>query len=83
MPMRDENLADWFASNMPEQARPYQRGKVLYWQGDPVENLFVVQKGALIVGGAPLSKKFAEDIQADAYGATAPQAVEIVVGWIS
>jgi 5-methyltetrahydrofolate--homocysteine methyltransferase len=37
----------------------------------------------VIVGGAPLSKKFAEDIQADAYGANAPQALEIVKGWFS
>jgi len=37
----------------------------------------------VIVGGAPVSRKFAEDIQADAYGANAPQAVEIVRGWSS
>lgn len=57
MPMRDENLADWFASNMPEQARPYQRGKVLYWQGDPVENLFVVQKGAVKISSVSSAGK--------------------------
>ncbi len=37
----------------------------------------------VIVGGAPLSRKFAEDIQADAYGATAPQALEIIQGWVA
>ena len=37
----------------------------------------------VIVGGAPLSRKFAEDIHADAYGANAPQAVEIVKGWLA
>jgi len=36
----------------------------------------------VIVGGAPLSQKFAEDIRADAYGATAPQALEIIKGWL-
>jgi 5-methyltetrahydrofolate--homocysteine methyltransferase len=36
----------------------------------------------VIVGGAPLSQKFAEDIQADAYGVNAPQALEIVKRWM-
>ncbi len=36
----------------------------------------------VIVGGAPLSQKYAQDIRADAYGASAPQAVEIVRGWM-
>ena len=36
----------------------------------------------VIICGAPLSQKFAEDIHADAYGASAPQAVEIVRGWL-
>ena len=36
----------------------------------------------VIVGGALLSRKFAEDIGSDAYGANAPQAVEIVTGWL-
>jgi 5-methyltetrahydrofolate--homocysteine methyltransferase len=35
----------------------------------------------VIIGGAPVSRKFAEDIRADAYGATAPDALEIVKGW--
>ena len=39
-------------------------------------------KVKVIVGGAPLSQKFAEDIKADAFGASAPQAVEIVNGWL-
>lgn len=36
----------------------------------------------VIIGGAPVSQNFAEDIQADAYGATAPQGVEIVRAWL-
>lgn len=32
----------------------------------------------IIVGGAPVSKEFAEKIQADGYGADAPRAVELV-----
>ncbi len=37
----------------------------------------------VVIGGAPVSQRFAEDIRADAYGANAPQAVEIVRGWSS
>jgi 5-methyltetrahydrofolate--homocysteine methyltransferase len=37
----------------------------------------------VIIGGAPLSRKFADDIRADAFGASAPQAVEIIGGWLS
>jgi 5-methyltetrahydrofolate--homocysteine methyltransferase len=36
----------------------------------------------VIVGGAPLSRKFTEEIRADAYGPTAPDALEIVKGWL-
>lgn len=36
----------------------------------------------VIVGGAPLSQKYAEDIKVDAFGASAPQAVEIVGRWV-
>ncbi len=36
----------------------------------------------VIIGGAPVSQKFAEDIQADAFGATTPQGVEIVRAWL-
>lgn len=36
----------------------------------------------VIIGGAPVSQKFAEDIQADAYAANAPQGVEIVRSWL-
>ena len=38
-------------------------------------------KVKVIIGGAPVSQRFARDIGADAYGATAPQGVEIVRGW--
>jgi len=37
----------------------------------------------VIIGGAPLSKKFAEDIQADAYAALAPGGVDIIKSWLS
>ena len=40
------------------------------------------QKVKVIIGGAPISQKFAEDIHADAYGVNAPQGVEIVSGWL-
>ncbi|MBN1316011.1 MAG: corrinoid protein [Anaerolineales bacterium] len=35
----------------------------------------------VIIGGAPVSLKFAEDIRADAYAANAPQGVDVVKGW--
>lgn len=37
----------------------------------------------VIIGGAPVSQKFAEDIHADAYAVSAPQGVEIVTGWLA
>ena len=37
----------------------------------------------VIIGGSPVSQKFAEDIHADAYAATAPQGVDVVKGWLS
>jgi 5-methyltetrahydrofolate--homocysteine methyltransferase len=49
---------------------------------DELEKAGLRSSVKVIVGGAPLSKKYAEDIQADAYGANAPQALEIVKGWL-
>jgi 5-methyltetrahydrofolate--homocysteine methyltransferase len=40
------------------------------------------QKVKVIIGGAPVSQKFAEDIGADAYAANAPQGVDVVKGWL-
>ena len=37
----------------------------------------------VIIGGAPVSQKYAADIHADAYAATAPQGVDIVKGWLA
>jgi 5-methyltetrahydrofolate--homocysteine methyltransferase len=36
----------------------------------------------VIIGGAPVSQKFAEDIHADAYAANAPLGVDIIKGWL-
>jgi len=36
----------------------------------------------VIIGGAPVSQRFAEQIGADAYASTAPQGVEIVQAWL-
>lgn len=36
----------------------------------------------VIIGGAPVSQKYAADIGADAFGANAPQGVEIVRAWM-
>jgi 5-methyltetrahydrofolate--homocysteine methyltransferase len=35
----------------------------------------------VIIGGAPVSKKYAEDIHADAYAANAPHGVDVVKRW--
>ncbi len=43
----DINLVDLALELWPRRVRPYKRGNILYWQGDPVENLFVIQKGAV------------------------------------
>jgi corrinoid protein of di/trimethylamine methyltransferase len=37
----------------------------------------------VIIGGAPVSQRFAEQIGADAYAPTAPQGVEIVQAWLA
>jgi 5-methyltetrahydrofolate--homocysteine methyltransferase len=31
----------------PDRVRPYRRGNILYWQGDPVESLFMIHQGAV------------------------------------
>jgi 5-methyltetrahydrofolate--homocysteine methyltransferase len=36
----------------------------------------------VIIGGAPISQKFADDIRVDAFGASAPQGVDIVKAWL-
>jgi methanogenic corrinoid protein MtbC1 len=35
-----------------------------------------------IVGGAPVSQRFAQNIGADAYAATAPEGVGIIKAWL-
>ncbi len=40
-------------------------------------------KVKVIIGGAPVSQKFADEIGANAYAATAPQGGDIVKGWLS
>lgn len=45
----DINLVEMALENWFQRVRPYKRGDVLYWQGDPVENLFAIQQGAVRV----------------------------------
>jgi 5-methyltetrahydrofolate--homocysteine methyltransferase len=40
------------------------------------------EKVKVIIGGAPVSQRFARDIEADAYGATAPQGLDIIRAWL-
>jgi 5-methyltetrahydrofolate--homocysteine methyltransferase len=47
-----------------------------------LEQAGVKQKVKVIIGGAPISQKFCDDIHADAYSINAPQGVEIVAGWM-
>lgn len=41
----------------PERIRPYQRGTILYWQGDPVDRIFIVKSGAVKVSSISLDGK--------------------------
>jgi len=47
-----------------------------------LEDAGLRKKVKVIIGGAPVSKKFAADIRADAYAATAPQGVDVVKKWL-
>ncbi|MGB4681853.1 MAG: cobalamin-dependent protein [Dethiobacteria bacterium] len=40
-------LADLAMEKWPGRLRSYKRGKILYWQGDPVENLYAIRSGAV------------------------------------
>jgi 5-methyltetrahydrofolate--homocysteine methyltransferase len=40
------------------------------------------EKLKIIIGGAPVSRKFAEEIGADAYGADAPDGLRIINSWM-
>ena len=57
MPPPDHNLADWLPGDQPERACAYPRGSILYWQGDPVERLFVIQKGAVKISSVSSAGK--------------------------
>lgn len=43
----ENSMVELAKKNWPRRAQPHGRGKVLYWQGDPVESLFVVESGAV------------------------------------
>lgn len=43
----ESNLLKLTLARYPEQLRSYIRGNILFWQGDPVEYLYVIQKGAV------------------------------------
>lgn len=49
---------------------------------DGLEKQGLRGKVKVIIGGAPVSSKFAEDIGADAYASSAPQGVERVKAWL-
>jgi 5-methyltetrahydrofolate--homocysteine methyltransferase len=46
------------------------------------ENAGKREKVKIIIGGAPVSRKFAEEIGADAYGADAPDGLRIINSWM-
>ncbi|MEA3375764.1 MAG: cobalamin-dependent protein [Chloroflexota bacterium] len=48
-----------------------------------LEDAGLREKVKVIIGGAPVSQKFAEDIDADAYAASAPAGVHVVKGWLA
>lgn len=40
------------------------------------------EKVKIIIGGAPVSQKYAQDIGVDAYGSTAPAGLDIIKSWM-
>lgn len=51
-------LAYW-----PAQTRTYKKGSLLYWQGDPVDGIFVLQQGAVKISSvSPDGKIYTHDI---------------------
>ena len=49
---------------------------------EALEEARLRERVKVIVGGAPVSARFAQQIGADAYAATAPEGVEIVKSWL-
>lgn len=47
MPPIEFSLINAATKYWPERIRSYKKGNILYWQGDPVENLFVIRQGAV------------------------------------
>lgn len=45
----DKTLLQMALKYWPENIQNYKRGSVLYWQGDPIEYLFIIQVGAVKV----------------------------------
>jgi len=57
VPPEDIDLLNLVLDNWPQRILSYKRGNVLYWQGDPVENLYVIQKGAVKISSVSSSGK--------------------------
>jgi len=47
MPQTAKNLIDLSLEYWPEQIRPFKKGRILYWQGDPVGALYIIHNGAV------------------------------------
>lgn len=47
MSTRDTRLLEFAIKYWGERIRSFEKGKILYFQGDPVENLFLVGRGAV------------------------------------
>ena len=43
----DSTLSKLASEIWPDRNKRYARGAILYWQGDPVEQIFIVLKGAI------------------------------------
>ena len=50
-------LAEIAHRKWPDLVRKQKKGKIIYWQGDPVDNLFVVLKGLVKVSSVSESGK--------------------------
>jgi len=47
VPSTESTLLNLTQKYWPGQIRHYKKGNILYWQGDPVDSIYVVQKGAV------------------------------------
>ena len=59
----NNSLLDLSLQLWPRQIRHHKKGKILYWQGDPVDLIYVIKNGAIKVSSvSPEGKVYTHDI---------------------